>query len=101
MILLKALHHRRNCFVSSGRQGRLLRQQRMIERADIWHRRNQNLLARSYNMRLSENDPLKEIVNPTNGKRYPNFPKTLHQVREWNGELFSFLFPFFLDVYRV
>ena len=29
---------------------------------------------------------LNEIVNPFNGERYPNFPKTLHEVRDWNGE---------------
>ena len=40
-------------------------------------------------MHLSEKDPLNEIVNPISGKRYPNFPKTLHQVREWNGEHFD------------
>jgi hypothetical protein len=44
------------------------------------------LLAISYNEHLSEKDPLNEIVNPFSGKRYPNFPKTLHEVRGWNGE---------------
>ena len=28
-------------------------------------------------------------VNPISGERYPNFPKTLHEVREWNGEYFD------------
>ena len=40
-------------------------------------------------MRLSEKDPLEEIVDSISGKRYPNFPKTLRQVREWNGEHFD------------
>lgn len=37
-------------------------------------------------MDLSETNTLMEIVNPFTGKRYPNFPKTLEQVRGWNGE---------------
>ena len=40
-------------------------------------------------MRLSEKDLLNEIVNPFSGERYPNFPKTLHEVRDWNGEHFN------------
>src|SRR5947199_6801921 len=52
----------------------------------VWHRRDQNRLEQFYNMHLSEKDTLNEIVNPISGKRYSNFPKTLHQVREWNGK---------------
>jgi hypothetical protein len=40
-------------------------------------------------MDLSEKDLLKEIVNPFSGERYPNFPKTLDEVRDWNGEYFN------------
>ena len=28
-------------------------------------------------------------MNPFSGERYPNFPKTLHEVRGWNGEHFN------------
>ena len=44
------------------------------------------MLAISYNIHLSEKDLLNEIVNPFSGERYPNFPKTLYEVRDWNGE---------------
>src|SRR5438270_12986049 len=44
------------------------------------------MLAISYNIHLSEKDLLNEIVNPFSGEQYPNFPKTLHEVRGWNGE---------------
>jgi hypothetical protein len=40
-------------------------------------------------MSLSEKDSLSEIVNPMSGERYPNFPKTLHEVRDWNCEHFN------------
>jgi hypothetical protein len=40
-------------------------------------------------MHLGEKGLLDEIVNPFNGERYPNFPKTLHEVRDWNGEHFD------------
>jgi hypothetical protein len=44
-------------------------------------------------MHLSEKDVLDEIVNPSSGEQYPNFPKTLHEVRGWNGE--------YLNVYEI
>ena len=33
--------------------------------------------------------PLWIMSNPFSGERYPNFPKTLHEVRDWNGEHFN------------
>ena len=44
-------------------------------------------------MHLSEKDVLDEIVNPSSGEQYPNFPKTFHEVRGWNGE--------YLNVYEI
>jgi len=53
------------------------------------HRRKKNWSAIFHNKRSSEQDYLAEVVHPRTGERYPNFPKTLHEVREWNGKHFD------------